>query len=227
MVAADGLAGGAVPLRRVNAVNLARLWNSRTTRRLAGPVVQAGRANLITLIKDEFSAADGTDLTAHTIAPINLVSAVWTTANKWKIYSNRAQQTANYGLCYLDTTRANLTVSLNWRRDSGAPAFQLRVRWQDGNNYYRIHLDQYRWNIQEIVGGVSTTRANEEGGFTAGYDHLLVVVLSGTSIVCTNFAETTRSLSYASMGYFLDATHIGLYGSTTACYVDNFQVTAP
>ena len=186
-----------------------------------------------TLLRDLFTGADGTNLTAHTMD----VGPGWTQLNgAWTIQGNRARPPAATANSFdtSDSGKANVTATLDVVIAASPPILYsgIVLRSTDASNgwFGLIACDDnvnYRLDLDDFIAGVITTRAtvpfvSSPSGLTIG----LTMVSSGNTITLT--ASTGETCQYTSASFNATATKHGVYGYTAASYiatdVDNFLV---
>lgn len=177
------------------------------------------------LIYDTFTDADGTNLTAHAIAPINTPGAVWAAVDPVgspiRVSSNRAVIGNGVPRYYLSSTVANCTVSATIRLVV-AGNLGVMFRRTDDANYWVAFVQTTQIVLNEITGGVTTQRAATARAYSTGVDYVLSVVLAGNSISCTCDGTT---ITYTSAVRNTATIH-GLRGSGNGNICDDFTVSA-
>ncbi len=183
-----------------------------------------------TLILDNFTGTNGTDLTAHTISPTNTPSTSWTNglggAAAYTIQSNRAVAFGLQGMIDLvNAGAADVTISATVRCVNAAAEAGLTFRWQDSSNYWFVtgYAGDGKSYLYKVSGGSVTNPTSGGSGVTSGVDFVLQVVLSGSSITVNINGVQAYT---ASTGGFLDtATMHGLdNNSAHANQFDDFQI---
>lgn len=174
---------------------------------LTGALLPLGvgrRAAVTALILDQFTDADNTLLSSHTIAPTNTPATAWTNAlGTWRVVSNTARKTASAGdnqnVCYCDAGVADVTIEATFAPtqtyDGG-----ILFNYTDINNYW-MYVCSYNGGsvlriIYERAGGSFNTRAQKSGQtqpFNATYT--LKVVTSGDAV--TAYLDGVIDLTYS------------------------------
>jgi hypothetical protein len=200
---------------------------------LALAAVGAGPASGGTLILDQFTDANGTNLTAHAIAPTNTPAASWATVTGtgFTVQGNKAQPGGANTVDAADAGQANVTVSADLvfsnisTTDGG-----LAVRLTDASNCWFPNLTAPAGNVElyENASGTVTLRAQQAFTFANSTTYTLAAALSGSTITVS--VNGTQQLSYGSATSNQTATkhgpHCGGSGGTALTF-DNFQVTQP
>ncbi|MGB8644039.1 MAG: hypothetical protein WCF84_02290 [Anaerolineae bacterium] len=183
---------------------------------------QAALTGPITLILDQFTGTNGTNLTAHIIAPINTPATSWVAkSGSITIQSNAAQSTGTPDLYSADAGHADITLTMDWTSAGGISGVAVRIL--DTNNYWRITRGVGGQNllIVEVNAGTPTTRASASSITGNGQ---IYVNTSGATITA-KFAGANQ-ISYGSATLNQSNTNHGIYAASSASY-DNCQVTTP
>ncbi len=201
------------------------MYNRRSFLRV--PVFNA----VSTIIQDEFTGPDGTALTAHPIAPVNLPSAAWTSIRgTWRITGNRAVLSTDatgagiicdlgYANCVVSCKAKTSTNDNSASRDAG---LQLREtneqnRWKLGINYAG-----QKFNLYEVNANVVTLRAQASVVLTNTDFYAIAALLSGTAITAT--LDGANQIGYASANLNATVTKHGLQAAYAADALDDFKV---
>lgn len=176
-----------------------------------------------TRILDLFADADGTLLTAHTIAPTNTPATSWSNlSGTVEILSNRASCKTAPGNSCLVTVASGvadcvITAVLNLNANFGG----LIVRATDASHCWLITRDSGDLAIYKLNGASVTRPAGTAVGWTNGIDYVMEVTLAGSVISVTldgaHLISTTDSFNAT-------ATIHGLYFDTAASVADSFQI---
>jgi len=172
------------------------------------------------LLRDTFTGADGTNLTAHTMEK----GAGWTVTCPFRIQSSRCQKnaTTNTSAAFGDIIHADAGASNGTVQGdiilagSGSWTLGLALRVTDINNCWLLAaglsaLDKFE--ISEVSAGTSVIRASATFAFVAGQSYTFKAVLSGQTI--TGYINGVQQLQYASAASNQSATRMGL-----VCYYD-------
>lgn len=177
-----------------------------------------------TLIYDTFTDTNGTDLSAHTIAPTNIPGASWgASSGTLTIQSNKAGGNTN-GRYKLTSGVSDCKVYGTIGTVTGGGNYAvLYARWQDENNHWRIGFrhDLSAFVILEVNGGGITARAST-AWTPANASHVTIVTLNGTAIAADADAGT-YSINYTSSSFQAQTVHgLRLDAPNT---LDDFKVT--
>ena len=191
-------------------------------------------------ISDTFTDTTGTNLTAHTIAPVNVPAASWSTpVGTWQIESNSAEQTgtanAKPGIAIVDAGNANLEVSVVATIPTPTAGHGVTGgvfgRYSDANNFWRFVFDSTgpdMWFLQKRVAGTFTTVLSASVSwrgttqtlamsFSAG--NLITVFANGVSL-----GSTTDSFNSSATMYGLDSQYDFANGFTFSMIFNDFLV---
>jgi hypothetical protein len=176
-----------------------------------------GAGVLPNLVYDIFTDTDGTNLSSHTIAPTNTISASWTVnAGTWDINGNRARITATADAnATINAGKSNATITgiVNVNNTSSP-----RVRGLTVWSAYFVGV-VYNSNIFVIQNAARTNLASISFTCTYGVDYTIQVVCSGTTITAT--VNGANQISYTGA----TATNLfGLAGRTIGDKFDNFTL---
>lgn len=171
-------------------------------------------------IHDAFTDANGTNLNAHVIGPVNVPGNSWvnvyTAAGNLTIQSNRATAPAfGSGFYGLETGVTDLIVTATIRLASATAVNKLHVRMDSLVD--AIATERNAWQIRfgngklEIYDGNATLRATTNLTTNAGQDYALRIECIGTTI--TTYVDGANKITYSPM-----ATHLA---STKVCLVLN------
>jgi len=194
-------------------------------------------------IYDAFTDTDNTLVTAHTIAPINTVSASYTLpSGSAKIVSNKATNNSAVATvvhAVADSALSSCTVTANVATGNATVADMAGVlfRYTDENNYWLVRfvynsasatgtfqLCKMQAGTFTVVSVVSNT-----GAETPGTVHAISVICNGTVISATNNGGNTVSTTSS---FNQTATKVGLFfyqdsgTPTLKPTVDDFRVSA-
>lgn len=153
-----------------------------------------------TLILDQFTDTNGTDLGSHTIGPTNTPSTSWTkrsgsdaltgaSTQVMTIQSNACQSNNTGGAAQysLDAGQADVTISADFNVSSASSGQKCGIlfRRQDGNNWWTAQYENSSGKIYifEISGGSATQRDVQTPGASSTFT--MTVTLSGNSIDVT------------------------------------------
>jgi len=179
-----------------------------------------------TLVLDQFTDADTTALSAHTIAPTNTPATAWL-ANMGvgipTIVGNAVQMVgvAIYTGATVDSGVVNMTMTQTARRD-GVNDFWAVFRQSDAVNNFFSQLEPTNFNIYTYIGGALTLRAN--AAYTWANGATVTITVSDDGALVTASLSTGEILTYSSNSLNTN-TRQGFYGQQTT--LDNFQVTTP
>lgn len=193
-----------------------------------GRVLATGRAAVVTLIHDDFNAANGTAISGRTPSPVNLPGNTWAIlgTGTWTIQSNRASKAGGGGnnLAVINAADADVTLTCLVTVANSAERQGLGLRASDVNNFWG--LTWRNANLIEIVernGGTLTVRASAALTLTAGSSYEFKLIASGASL--TGFVDGVQYVTYGSATLNQTNTNHGIYvGSTGAVAWDDFKV---
>lgn len=193
--------------------------------------------SLVTLVYDEFTDADGTLLTSHVIAPINLPGNSWvlarSIATNMTTESNKSSSnsiaTGEWDAVNCGNANVTITVTTQMSAADANSSAAILGRWESGAgiNCFLCDYSLSSYNIYEVANATFTQRAT--GAFTADTNtHNLKLIMSGTSLTFT--IDSGTALAYSTATYQTNTSHgcggyPGLAGEPTT--FDNFKVTAP
>lgn len=136
------------------------------------------------LVADNFADPNGTNLTAHSIAPVNVPSTSWTAVNgSIQIQADKAQDISGlltqYTLdCGLDDYQIEATVRPASGTDPG-----LLVRWNSLNHGYLLNLNTAAGFAQMyLANGSYSQLCTSEFAVTAGTDYDCVMSVQGSLV---------------------------------------------
>lgn len=182
------------------------------------------------VVQDDFTDANGTPITAHVVAPVNIPGNAWVVnAGTWEIQSNALVKTATaaaHETCTLDCGLADCTVSADLTVPGGGGYTGLACRESDNANGWYIELSQpsNQLILYEVNGGSFTARDVQALTLVAGSTYTVSVVMSGTSIAAT-VGATTASYGSATFNQLVTKHGFRCYTGNSAC--NNFVVTNP
>jgi predicted outer membrane repeat protein len=186
----------------------------------------AAAAGPTTLILDNFTDANSTALTSHTIAPTNTPATSWSALElTYEIQSNRAQNSGGaIASTYCDSAAADGTITSIVRR-SGAVDCALAFRITDANNYWLADLQAAgAFKLFNKAAGSYNEIATTAVTFTDATDYTIKVILNGTSIKA--YVNDANELTTTSAVRQTETKH-GLWkaGAGGAGIFDDFTVT--
>ena len=192
----------------------------------AGETLSAAATVICYLIKDLFTDADATAITAHT-PNINAPGNAWVnTSGTTTIQANTAKSSG--GVASIDSGQAALTITLDAIPASNG-TLGIAFRLTDNTHYWlagvgRDGTGRVKLNLWENDAGF-TLRASQvhaSVNYLAGTTYALKVVYSGNDIVAT-MPDLSLSASYTS-SFNNTATKIGLRASDQNDAFDNLLV---
>jgi hypothetical protein len=197
------------------------------------PVVLSGAAAAAagptTLILDNFTDANGTAVTSHTIAPTNTPATTWAAGDSatCTVESNRASSNGIEGNI-LNAGVADCTLTATFIQSVGDAnqSASIIVRRTNSNNYWMIRLTNGAFQIIELNAGVASTRATAAQTTTGGVAYVVQAVLLGATISAT--VDGGNPISYGSATLNQTTTNHGfrmvvLAGGTVTC--DDYTIT--
>lgn len=181
------------------------------------PALSASGTVITILVRDEFTDANGTALTAHTIAPVNEPATDWTAGvGTFQIQSNKAEgnSDADNDQTWCDAGDADVSVSADATPShtdiANAAHPSLLLRGTDAtHNWVTIlqsALDQVR--IYENTGTGYVERAVGAVALDSGATYAFKAVLSGQTI--TVYVAEAQVATYGSAASNQAATLFGL-----------------
>lgn len=194
-----------------------------------GPVLATGGAAVVTLIHDEFTAANGTAISGRTPSPVNLPGNTWAIlgTGTWTIQSNRASKTAGGGhnLAVVNAADADVTITCDVAvANAAGERHGVSLRASDVNNFWA--LTWRNTNVVEIIernGGTVTVRASAALTLTPGSTYEFKLVANGATL--TGYIDGVQYVTYGSATLNQTNTNHGIYAGTTAQPTwDNFKV---
>ncbi len=189
------------------------------------PLLGAGGAagSPTVLLKDTFTDADGTNLTAHTMD----VGPGWTVyAGSWDIRGDKTEITSSTGgnAAAADAGHSDATVQADVTPGNNSCGILFRLT--DANNYWWAESDNnaqafrlVEWNAGSVInrGQVAVT-------LNGGTTYTVQAVLSGSTITVT--LDGGNMITYSSATFNQTATKHGLWSfEQTGDTHDNFQAT--
>lgn len=185
----------------------------------------------VTLILDQFTDANGTALTAHTIAPTNTPEASWTNASgpDLTIQSNNAQLAGGAGANRGVTVNAgqadvSITCLVNMSVVDENTTVGILVRGTNDLAAYDVQLTDSAFRIVLDNAGVVATTAFSAVG---GVDYTIKVVCVGANITAT--LDGAHTITATDTTHTANTSH-GLrpvsLGASIVAY-DNFTITTP
>lgn len=194
-----------------------------------------------TLVSDTFTDTNGTSLTAHT-PDVDTVGGGWSLATAtgsgsgtFTIENNKLEATRTSSTYFpigtIDVGQADVTIDVNLTFETDDFGFDgIVFRYQDQSNFWFATREATSgdFRILEKNAGVNTERASIAAGISAGTNHDMQVVLSGTSITAT--IDGGNEITFSSSFLETETTH-GLIGVDRAdpsvgTKFDNFQIAA-
>lgn len=152
------------------------------------------------LIEDAFTDANGTNLTAHTIAPTNDPSATWVNiGGAITIESNKASTTPAAIINYqLESGESDCIIEATIQKTAGNVDGGIMFRYVDDANYWIADFLSLSGTVKiyEKTGGSFTERASISKTFSASTDYVMRVELSGDDITVT--IDGGSSINYSS-----------------------------
>ena len=188
----------------------------------------------IVLILDQFTDADGTALTAHTISPINVPGNAWVNdpgsgSGVWKINaSNNAVVTGLGGSTNTwvttETSEPNATVSVVVTLSAALQGNPI-VRYTNSNNAWFVAAQATVFELYEVSGGTYTVRASTPVTLANGTPYTVKIQASATTMIgkIVGIAEIT----YGSASSNQNATKHGMMANNASVVMDAFTVTKP
>jgi hypothetical protein len=165
------------------------------------------RPKFTTLIFDNFTGADGTDIAVHVIAPVNGVGGAWAQtliqgsapiviqSNAARMTTTGNNRTAANANCL--TPNVKITASVTGRSagaDEVAPAFF--PRFTNSNNYWMIVFNYAGQNIIiEVTAGTQVVRSLAGGSYVSGAT-VAAQVTANQDVI--SWADGANSASYSS-----------------------------
>jgi hypothetical protein len=175
------------------------------------------------LLKDTFTAPDGTNLASHVMD----VGAGWTLSGTWTIQGGKAVPAATTAnLAWADCGQANCTLTVDVVPQTASfPA--ILVRLTDANNFWLAQVDSATaaLDLFSCVAGTFTKVASTAFAITPGATYTMTAVVSGSTLTLT---VNATSVTYSGMTTNLTATKCGLrngWGSGSVSTYDNFKAT--
>lgn len=184
------------------------------------------------LLKDSFTDANGTALTAHTMDR----GAGWTQLQgSFDIQSNAAHgnTAATQNRATADSSKTDVTISAVGFSPTINTRLGLLARSADATHEYEGYWDGNAGSVQIYENNFATQRASVPLTYVAGKSWLLSLKTSGTKITFTvtqaDNPANTATASFGSMAVNLTNTRCGIlmFGNEAGGFVDNFQVTGP
>lgn len=169
----------------------------------AMPVVNHAVGGLTLLVRDDFTAPDGTSLPTHSIAPVNIPATAWhALEGALQVTGNRVVNVVdgtNSGWC--DPGVANGTIRLVVRRPStdGIADIAILFRAVGADNYWVADLQVAgtditgTFSIYRKESGTYTEVQHTPQTFAPDTDYLITVVLNGPAITATVDGQATLS----------------------------------
>ena len=146
---------------------------------LRNPIFQAGKK---LVIWDQFTDADTTALSAHTIAPVRKLAISWTAEAGYTISSNAAIHASGSNFATLQISKANCILQVMISPISGGLYADLVGRFTDTNNYWRFGLIATAGGTITITERTSSTNTARASAAGVGLSGLLKAVLNGDSL---------------------------------------------
>lgn len=184
-----------------------------------------------TLLYDTFTDTNGTNLTAHTIAPTNTIGATWTTLlGACTVVGNTVRRAggANPDADVYESSRADVVIAQTHRHGTSYTENFVILRCTDSTNFWHVKTtatDNY-WRITERNANVDTVRASAAKTIATATDYAIVVTAQGATISATIDGGTP--ISYASATFNQTATKhgIGTRDNNDGYGVDDHRLTA-
>lgn len=175
------------------------------------------------LLKDLFTGANGTNLTAHTMD----VGPGWTAGEgALTINGNRATAVSLASYYYSDCGQAAYTLTVDLTtQTAGTSSLGACVRVTDANNLWVVDIDTFtgEFAIRQRTGGTLTRRAFITVPLANGTTYPLTVVTSGDTI--TGILGAAGQVSYNSASQGNTSTLCGIANTYTVNqFWDNFLV---
>jgi hypothetical protein len=180
------------------------------------------------LIYDEFTDANGTAITSHTIAPTNTPATAWETlSGTVQIQGNRARCIVASNGVAVDAGIADHEIDVMMHPlDSAGSDSGILTRTQDVNNFWMLrwrHSASPAMEIFSRIGGGFTLHAStSKSASVVGESYQAVVTSNGASIT---MAVGSDSVTYGSASALQTATKAGLRLTSVNAEADDFQVS--
>lgn len=190
-----------------------------------------GAAGDPTLVFDQFTDANFTNLTAHAIAPTNTISATWTTLlGVILIQSNTAGRWggAHPDACVYESSRSDVTITQTHRHGANYTHNHAILRCTDANNFWHVMTqsgDNY-WRIVERNANVDTTRASAAKTISTLTNYAISVTASGTTISATIDGGTSISYALATFNQTATKHGVGTNDNSAGYGVDDHNLSA-
>ena len=180
------------------------------------------------LILDEFTDADGTLLSAHTIAPTNTPGGSWVAAlGSFSIDTNKARVTTNLvnSWALVESGVSDCKVSSVVRQTVGNNRDMFLVfRATDKDNCFYLAFYNGGFDLYTITAGAFVLRASDTPAMAAATDYTMLISGSGNTVTAT--LDGLYTLSYTS-AHQNTATIHGINNSRVVIVFDDFKVTVP
>lgn len=191
----------------------------------AYPGAQGASPGLTVLIRDEFTGSDGTNLTAHTIAPYNVPSAAWSAlVGTITIQSNRAQD-GSEAIYVVDAGTADIVMTVDLIPGNAVATDGVVSRATNSANC-NLHRWEHSANriahYERISGTYNLRSTTAKSPVVAGEPYTIVVTTSGDQTIVDVGGTTT---SYSSSTRQTATLHgLRLATGTGNGKADNFQI---
>lgn len=174
---------------------------------------------MATVLSDDFSDANGTDLHGKALD----VGGTWTVQNgAMDVQGGLANNASGLGASYATADAGTGDGQIECVVNGVAGSFvAILFRWADASNYWlaRADIDGDLYELVEVNGGAATVRDSEAHTFNDATNYRLVVTLSGTSITCS--VPGAPDLTFTSSFNETETEH-GLYSGATGDTFNNF-----
>jgi hypothetical protein len=179
---------------------------------------------------DQFTDANGTALTAHTIAPVNADGLVWLNiAGVFDIQSNRARIAVNdpgsQNMVFLAVGDADVVVEMDITTPAAVDTFAgalLRVAAVTSAWVVRINTALDAVEIYERAPAGWTLRASGAVTIDPNMTYRLRAIARGQVIV--GYVDNVPLVAYASATYNQAVTNHGIYIFSTNGNIDNYRL---
>lgn len=192
------------------------------------------------VVYDTFTGADGTPLTAHTIAPVNVPGTAWSNIISALIINNNMADNNFYRdcamFCNLGVTAHQLDINVYSSQPSTYPEYYLRfyTRYIDSNNNFQFQVGRFGGSglqyayIYVTSGGINVYSSGAAMSYNPNTFYAVRIVSSATSV--SLLIDGASVISYTSnLHYGATGCGIGAYDTNETIIhparFDDFMVT--
>lgn len=175
-----------------------------------------------TLVDDTFTDTNGTNITAHTIAPTNTPATSWTVGKGTAdIQSNTMNVTALTSAYYVAAVNAAVADCTVQATANSTGSWGPVGRYGSGTSFWGVYVVMGGGTMY-LVEDNATIRATA-AGTTISTNDVVKLIMSGTSLTAWH---SSGSCNYTSSAKQANTSH-GVYGETVGRRFDNFKITVP